>query len=167
MALMMLASYPFMRLALLTPILALGLPLCAEICNPTDLQGTYGFRLPGETNISGEPKPTTNIGRILLAEDGRITGYSTAMFAGYLLGNPVTGPTRLIGIARLPGSCKTILARSNISAASLPVAEGACISARQTLGAPSTAPWRELRLNVSSPICGMNTRLHCLAAPRR
>lgn len=81
-----------MRLALwLTFILALGLPLCAEVCNPKDLQGPYGFQLFGETTISGESKPVANIGRLVLAGDGGISGYSTAMFAGYLLGNPVTG----------------------------------------------------------------------------
>lgn len=80
------------RLALLlTLTLAFGLPLCAEVCNPEDLQGPYGFQLSGETNISGDSKPTANIGRIVLAGDGKISGYSTAMFAGYLLGNPVTG----------------------------------------------------------------------------
>jgi len=81
-----------MRLALLlTLIFALGLPACAEVCNPEDLQGPYGFQLSGETNISGELKPVADIGRIVLAQDGTISGYSTVMFAGYLLGNPVTG----------------------------------------------------------------------------
>ncbi len=81
-----------MRLSLLlTSILALGLPLCAEVCNPKDLQGPYGFQLSGETNISGESKPVATIGRMVLTDDGGISGYSTVMFAGYLLGNPVTG----------------------------------------------------------------------------
>jgi hypothetical protein len=81
-----------MRLALsLTLILALGLPLCAEVCNPKDLLGPYGFQLSGETTISGESKPVAAIGRMVLADDGKISGYSTAMFAGYLLGNVVTG----------------------------------------------------------------------------
>jgi len=81
-----------MRLALLLiSISALGPPLCAEVCNPKDLQGTYGFQLSGETNISGQSKPVANLGRLVLAGDGGISGYSTVMFAGYLLGNPVTG----------------------------------------------------------------------------
>jgi hypothetical protein len=70
---------------------ALGLPLCADVCDPKNLQGPYGVQLSGETNISGDAKPVTNIGRMVLAEDGTISGYSTVMFAGYLLGNPVTG----------------------------------------------------------------------------
>jgi len=81
-----------MRLTiLLTLILALGLPLCAEVCDPKNLQGPYGFQLSGETNISGESKPVASIGRMVLADDGKISGYSTAMFAGYLLGNIVSG----------------------------------------------------------------------------
>lgn len=80
------------RPVLLLPlILVLGLPLCADVCNPSDFQGPYGFRLSGETTISGESKPVASLGRLVLASDGKITGYSTAMFAGYLLGNPVTG----------------------------------------------------------------------------
>ena len=81
-----------MRLALLLALIsALGLPLCAAVCNPNDLQGPYGFQLSGETTISGESKPVANLGRMVLAGDGAISGYSTVMFAGLLLGNPVTG----------------------------------------------------------------------------
>ncbi len=81
-----------LRLAVfLALISALDLPLRAEVCNPTDLQGPYGFQLSGETTISGEPKPVANLGRMVLAADGKISGFSTTMFAGYLLGNVVTG----------------------------------------------------------------------------
>lgn len=69
----------------------LGRPICADLCNPNDLQGPYGFQLSGETTISGEPQPVANLGRMILAGDGAISGYSTVMFAGLLLGNPVTG----------------------------------------------------------------------------
>jgi len=82
---------PIRVAALLTLISVLVLPLCAEVCNPTDLQGPYGFQLSGETAISGQPVPVANIGRLVLAGDGGISGYSTVMFDGYLLGNPVTG----------------------------------------------------------------------------
>lgn len=82
-----------LRLAvlLLVSICVLGLPLCADVCNPADLQGPYGFQLSGETAISGESKPVAGLGRIVFAPDGAVSGYSTVMFAGYLLGNPVTG----------------------------------------------------------------------------
>jgi hypothetical protein len=81
-----------LRLALSLVFISVpGLPLCADVCNPTALVGAYGFQLSGETTISGESKPVSNIGRMVLAADGGITGYSTAMFAGFLLGNPVTG----------------------------------------------------------------------------
>ena len=72
-------------------ISAPGLPLCADVCNPADLQGPYGFQLYGDTTISGEAKPVSNLGRMVLAADGGISGYSMTMFAGFLLGNPVTG----------------------------------------------------------------------------
>jgi len=75
--------------AMLTVCLAA--PLCADVCNPTDLQGLYGFQLSGDTAISGESKPVTSVGSLLLASDGGISGTSTVMFAGLLLGNPVTG----------------------------------------------------------------------------
>lgn len=81
-----------MRLAvLLLSIPAFGLPLCADVCNPASLQGSYGFQLTGDTTISGESKPVSNVGRMTLAADGGITGDSTVMFAGFLLGNPITG----------------------------------------------------------------------------
>jgi hypothetical protein len=76
---------------LLALICAPGLPLCADVCNPAVLQGPYGFQLSGDTTISGESKPVSNLGRMVLAADGGISGYSTTMFAGILLGNPVTG----------------------------------------------------------------------------
>jgi len=74
-----------------TLISALGLPLCADVCNPNDLQGSYGFQLSGETATSGDSKPVANLGRIVLARDGGISGYSTVMFAGFLL--TLFGPT--------------------------------------------------------------------------
>jgi hypothetical protein len=67
---------------LLTLIGVPGLALGADVCNPTDLQGTYGFQLSGKTTISGESKPVSNVGRMVLAGDGTISGYSTVMFAG-------------------------------------------------------------------------------------
>src|ERR1039457_2384696 len=66
-----------------------GLSLRADVCDPTKLAGPYGFQLSGETTISGESKPVSNVGRMALAGDGGISGYSTAMFAGYLLGNQI------------------------------------------------------------------------------
>jgi hypothetical protein len=76
---------------LLAFVFVISLPLCADVCNPASLQGPYGFQLSGDTTISGESKPVSAVGRIVLAADGTISGYSTVMFAGLLLGNPVTG----------------------------------------------------------------------------
>ena len=63
----------------------------ADVCNPNDLQGPYGFQLSGQTTISGESQPVTSLGRIVFDGHGVIGGYSSVMFAGLLLGNPVTG----------------------------------------------------------------------------
>ncbi len=73
-------------------LLAAAVPACgASFCNPADFQGAYGFQLSGETTISGDAKTVAALGRIVLGPEGAITGTSTVMFAGYLLGNPVTG----------------------------------------------------------------------------
>ncbi len=63
----------------------------ADVCDPKSLQGPYGFQISGETTISGEAKPATSLGRIVFGAEGAVSGYASVMFAGYLLGNPVTG----------------------------------------------------------------------------
>jgi hypothetical protein len=63
----------------------------ADVCNPRDLQGTYGFQLTGETNISGGTKPAVSLGRLVFDGDGGVTGSASVKYAGLLLGNPVTG----------------------------------------------------------------------------
>jgi hypothetical protein len=70
----------------------LSLPLhAAAVCDPNQLQGPYGFQLSGAASISGQSQPATSIGRIVFDGQGGISGYSSVMFAGFLLGNPVTG----------------------------------------------------------------------------
>ena len=49
------------------------------------------FNLSGNTNIGGPPKPTASLGRLVFDGSGNLTGTASAMFDGYLLGNPVTG----------------------------------------------------------------------------
>jgi len=63
----------------------------AEVCNPAVLAGPYAFQLSGTTTISGSPKPTASLGRIVLDGDGNVSGTASAMFSGFLLGNPVNG----------------------------------------------------------------------------
>jgi hypothetical protein len=63
----------------------------ADICNPTQLSGPYAFQLAGTTTISGSPQATTSLGRIVFDGSGKVSGTSSAMFSGLLLGNPVTG----------------------------------------------------------------------------
>jgi len=82
---MRVARSAFFLALLATPLFA------AEVCNPTDLQGPYAFLLSGDTTITGDAKPLVSLGRMVLDAEGGITGYSSVMFAGFLLGNPVTG----------------------------------------------------------------------------
>ena len=62
-----------------------------DVCNPAQLQGAYGFQLSGRTTISGTSKPFTSVGRLIFDGHGVLSGEASANFAGYFLGNPVTG----------------------------------------------------------------------------
>src|SRR5450755_2581193 len=63
----------------------------ADYCDPVKLAGPYAFQLSGSTTISGEQKPTASVGRIVFDGSGGLSGTASAMFSGFLLGNPVTG----------------------------------------------------------------------------
>jgi hypothetical protein len=63
----------------------------ADVCNPADLVGPYAFQLMGLTDISGPPRPTVSLGRVVFDGQGGLSGTASAMFRGLLLGNPVTG----------------------------------------------------------------------------
>jgi hypothetical protein len=63
----------------------------ADVCNPADLYGPYAFQLTGLTTISGTPKPTASLGRMVFDGHGGLSGTASATFRGLLLGNPVTG----------------------------------------------------------------------------
>src|SRR5258706_1233847 len=82
-----------MRMAIL--LAAAGCAYAADVCNPPDLIGPYGFQLSGTTMISGEPKPTASLGRLVFDGRGNLSGTSSAMFEGYLLCNPVAGTYEL------------------------------------------------------------------------
>jgi hypothetical protein len=62
-----------------------------SVCDPAKLQGAYGFQLSGRTTISGESQPVASIGRLEFDGKGAVNGISSVNFAGYFLGNPVTG----------------------------------------------------------------------------
>ncbi len=82
-----------MRLGVLLALMS-GVSICAhaaDVCNPADLQGAYGFQLNGETTISGSAKPAESLGRLVFDGEGAVSGASSVKFAGLLLGNPVTG----------------------------------------------------------------------------
>ncbi len=64
---------------------------CADVCNPALLRGAYGFQLSGRTTISGTAKPVASIGRLEFDGEGAISGEASVNFAGYFLGNPITG----------------------------------------------------------------------------
>lgn len=63
----------------------------ADVCDPRQFGGTYGFQLSGTTTISGAVKPTVGVGRLVFDGTGKVSGYTSAEFAGYLQGNPTTG----------------------------------------------------------------------------
>jgi len=63
----------------------------ADVCNPKDLQGAYGFLLTGETTIGAAPQPVATMGRLVFNGSGQVSGASSVKFTGLLLGNPVTG----------------------------------------------------------------------------
>ena len=87
----MLSKY-IMRANWLSLLMLTGLPaLAADSCNPADLVGPYAFQLTGLTDISGTPKPTVGLGRIIFDGRGILSGTVSVTFAGLLLGNPVTG----------------------------------------------------------------------------
>jgi hypothetical protein len=67
----------------------------AQVCDPVRFSGPYAFQIFGTTTISGDPKPATSLGRLIFDGHGKISGTSSTMFAGYLLGNPVTGTYEL------------------------------------------------------------------------
>jgi hypothetical protein len=67
----------------------------ADVCRPADFTGPYVFQLFGMTDISGTPQPTVSLGRIVFDGSGKMTGTSSAVFSGLLLGNPVTGTYEL------------------------------------------------------------------------
>src|SRR3954467_358547 len=81
-----------MRLnCLLAMTFLLAHPVQAAVCNPAALAGPYAFQLSGSTDISGKPQPTSSLGRLVFDGKGNVTGTSSAMLAGFLQGNPVTG----------------------------------------------------------------------------
>lgn len=63
----------------------------ADVCDPARFGGSYAFLLSGTTTIAGGEKPTTSLGRLTFDGTGKLSGTSSAMFTGLLLGNPVTG----------------------------------------------------------------------------
>ena len=79
-----------MREILLLAVLAIPAAR-ADVCDPRQFGGAYGFQLSGETTISGDARPTVSVGRLVFDGAGNVTGYSSAHFAGYLQGNPTTG----------------------------------------------------------------------------
>src|SRR5579872_1526207 len=74
-------------------IVAVALPLAsaADVCNPRDFHGIYGFQLTGTSTISTQPQPVVSVGRLDFDGMGGVSGVSSISFTGLYLGNPVTG----------------------------------------------------------------------------
>src|SRR5579872_7234241 len=67
------------------------LACAADVCNPRDFHGAYGFQLSGDAKITPDAKPAASMGRLVFDGSGGVSGYSSAHFAGYLQGNPIAG----------------------------------------------------------------------------
>lgn len=63
----------------------------AEVCDPAEFHGVYGFQLAGPATISGNPQPVVSVGRLVFDGQGGVSGVSSVSFTGLHLGNPVTG----------------------------------------------------------------------------
>ncbi len=63
----------------------------ADVCNPADFQGPYGFQLSGTATIGLRPQPVVSVGRLVFDGQGSVTGVSSVSFTGLYLGNPITG----------------------------------------------------------------------------
>ena len=63
----------------------------AEVCNPANVHGAYGFVLTGTTTIGSQPQPVVSAGRLVFDGMGGVSGVSSVSFTGLYLGNPVTG----------------------------------------------------------------------------
>jgi hypothetical protein len=78
-------------------LIPLAVAQAADFCDTRKLTGPYAFQLSGMTDISGSPQPTVSVGRVVLdgsgfdGTSGKLSGTSSAMFSGVLLGNPIAG----------------------------------------------------------------------------
>lgn len=63
----------------------------ADVCDPAEFQGVYGFQLAGPATISGKPQPVVSVGRLIFDGQDGVSGVSSVSFTGLYLGNPVTG----------------------------------------------------------------------------
>ena len=74
-------------------LIAFVLPLghAADVCNPANFPGAYGFLLSGTATITGEAKPVVSVARVVFDDSGKVSGTSSVNFRGLLLGNSVTG----------------------------------------------------------------------------
>ncbi len=82
-----------MRLASIIALCGLaGLPaLAQQVCTPAKFQGAYAFQLLGNTTIGSEQRPVASIGRVVFDGRNAVSGEVSVNFAGYFLGNPITG----------------------------------------------------------------------------
>ncbi len=65
--------------------------VAADVCDPSQFQGVYGFQLAGTATISGRAQPVVSVGRLVFDGWAGVTGISSVSFTGLYLGNPVTG----------------------------------------------------------------------------
>jgi hypothetical protein len=59
----------------------------ADVCDPAKFEGTYGLQISG----TALGKPVASIGQLTFDGKGTVGGVTSVNYAGYFLGNPVTG----------------------------------------------------------------------------
>ena len=80
-----------MRARFLIAAAIFPLMCAADVCNPRDVHGIFGFQLNGTTTISPQPQPIVSVGRLDFDGTGGVTGVISLSFTGLYLGDPVTG----------------------------------------------------------------------------
>jgi hypothetical protein len=71
--------------------MALSVVSAADVCNPRDFHGVYGFQLNGTTTIGSQPQPVVSIGRLDFDGTGGVSAVISLSFTGIYQGDPATG----------------------------------------------------------------------------
>ncbi len=134
----------------------------ADVCDPAKLAGPYAFQLSGPTTISGTPKPTASLGRIVFDGSSGVSGTASATFSGLLLGNPVTGTYEAKSDCSVTWKLQDDSGAFQNFSGTLSTDAG-----RPILAALSTGSCRRFPIRARWPISRRNTNSQSSGAPHR